>query len=97
MEADLGPGATRQRQDPREEDSQTSALGLHWAYVGHTRTRTRARTRTHEKYSLYYYLYKMCAVLRVVDCDVSCVVSIGETPVFMGISLCRALCRALCR
>lgn len=82
---------------PEEPGSQTFALGLHWAYVGHTRTYAHAHTLAHEKTSLYYYYYKMCAVVCAVGCVVGCVVSIAETPVFIGISLCRAVCRAVCR
>lgn len=93
MVADLGARTDIRHHGRQKEDSQTFALGLHWAYVGRTRTRTRARTRTHEKTSLYYYYYKMCAVVCAVVCVVDCVVSIGKAPVFIGISLCRAVCR----
>lgn len=76
-----------------EPGNKTFALGLHWACIGHARTYAHAHTLAHEKTSLYYYYYKMCAVVCAVVCVVGCVVSIGETPVFIGISLCRAVCR----
>lgn len=87
-----GPGCQPAARS-KEEDSQTFALGLHWAYVGRTRTRTRARTRTHEKIRFIIIIIKMCAVVCAVVCVVGCVASIGKTPVFIGISLCRAVCR----
>lgn len=91
-----GPGRPSEART-EEPGSQTFALGLHWACVGPARTHARARTHTHERTSLYYYYYKMCAVICVVICVVGCVVSIAETPVFIGISLCREVCRWLCR
>jgi hypothetical protein len=95
MVTDLDAGATIQRSGSGRENSQTFALGLHWACIGHARTYAHAHTLAHEKTSLYYYYYKMCAVVCAVVCVVGCVVSIGETLVFIGISLCRAVCRWL--
>ena len=54
----------------------------------HAHTLIRAR----EIY-FYYYYYKMCAVICVVICAAICVVTMPESPVFIGISLCRWLCR----